>query len=57
MPAFVFMLSYFGLELPVRHPSGAAHYAVDTSQLGASYFVLKVYEQCEHFTRTVATAI
>jgi hypothetical protein len=57
MPAFVFMLSYFGLELPVRDPSGAAHYAVDASQLGASYFVLKVYEQREHFTRTVATAL
>jgi hypothetical protein len=57
MPAFVFMLSYFGLELPVRDPSGAAHYAVDSSRLDGSYFVLKVYEQREHFTRTVATAI
>jgi len=53
MPAYVFVLSYFSLELPVRDHTGAAHYAVDPADFDRSYLVFKIYGQRAHFTQSV----
>jgi hypothetical protein len=56
MPAYTYLLSYFGLALPVRDRSGAAHYAVDAADLGRATVVLKVYGEQSHFKRTFVAA-
>jgi hypothetical protein len=55
MPAYTYMLSYFGLSLPVRDRSGAAHYAVDVSSLPQAYVVFKVYGEADHVQRSLST--
>ncbi len=57
MPAYVFVLSYFSLELPVRDHTGAAHYAVDPADFDRSYLIFKIYGQRAHFTQRVGPVL
>jgi len=45
------VLTVLGADLPIRDPFGLATYAVDGSELGRSYVLLKTYAVSDHFTR------
>jgi hypothetical protein len=55
-PPFIDVFNFFGLELPLRDPYGVAHYAIDPSELGTSYVLLKIYGERDHFKRTLTVA-
>jgi hypothetical protein len=55
-PPLIDVFNFFGLELPLRDPYGVAHYAIDASELGTSYVLLKIYGERDHFTRTLTVA-
>jgi hypothetical protein len=55
-PALIDIRNFFGLELPLRDPYGIAHYAIDPSELGTSYVLLKIYGERDHFKRTLTVA-
>jgi hypothetical protein len=57
IPAPMNIISFAGMELPIRDSYGVAHYDVDGSQIQDSYIVMKVYESGEHFQRRVASRI
>lgn len=56
LPAFANVLSYAGLELPVRDRYGLAHYAVDASRLNRCHVLFKLYGIREHLKRTLVSA-
>ncbi len=49
------IISFTGVDLPIRDNYGVAHYDVDGSDLADSYIILKVYETGQHFRRTVVS--
>ena len=51
------IISFAGVEMPIRDSYGVAHYDVDGSRIQDSYIVMKVYETGEHFQRRVASRI
>jgi hypothetical protein len=51
------IISFVGIDLPIRDAYGVAHYEVDGSDLPHSYVTLKVYETGEHFRRTVVARV
>jgi hypothetical protein len=55
-PPLIDVFNVFGVELPLRDPYGVAHYAVDSSELGTSYVLLKIYVERDHFKRTLSIA-
>ena len=55
-PPLIDVFNFFGMELPLRDPYGLAHYAIDPSELGTSYVLLKIYEERDHFRRTLTVA-
>lgn len=55
-PGLIDVLSFFGLEMPLRDPYGLAHYAVGESELRTSYVLLKIYGERDHFERTLSIA-
>jgi hypothetical protein len=57
IPAPMNILSFAGMEMPMRDSYGVAHYDVDGSQIQDSYIVMKVYETGEHFQRQVTSRI
>jgi hypothetical protein len=57
IPAPMNIISFAGVEMPIRDSYGVAHYVVDGSQIQDSYIVMKVYETGEHFQRRVASRI
>jgi hypothetical protein len=57
IPAITNILSFNGIDLPIRDNYGVAHYDVDGSDLSDSYVILKVYETGEHFRRTVVSRL
>jgi len=57
IPAPMNIISFAGVELPIRDSYGVAHYDVDGSRIQDSYIVMKVYETGEHFQRRVASRI
>jgi hypothetical protein len=57
IPAPMNIISFAGVEMPIRDSYGVAHYDVDGSQIQDSYIVMKVYEAGEHFQRRVASRI
>jgi hypothetical protein len=57
IPAPLNIISFAGVEMPMRDSYGVAHYDVDGSQIQDSYIVMKVYEAGEHFQRRVASRI
>jgi len=57
IPAPMNIISFAGVEMPIRDSYGVAHYDVDGSQIQDSYIVMKVYETGEHFQRRVASRI
>ena len=57
IPPLTDILSYAGVDLPVRDPAGVAHYPVESAALPEAYIVLQVFAPREHFTRTVDVAL
>jgi hypothetical protein len=57
IPSPMNIISFAGVELPIRDSYGVAHYDVDGSQIQDSYIVMKVYETGEHFQRRVGSRI
>jgi hypothetical protein len=57
IPAPQNIISFAGVELPIRDSYGVAHYDVDGSQIQDSYIVMKVYESGAHFQRRVASRL
>ena len=57
IPSPLNIISFAGVELPIRDSYGVAHYDVDGSQLQDSYIVMKVYETGEHFQRRVTARL
>jgi hypothetical protein len=55
-PPLIDVFSFFGLELHLRDPYGVAHYPVNSSELGTSYILLKIYAERDHFKRTLSVA-
>jgi len=57
IPSPLNIISFAGMEMPIRDSYGVAHYDVDGSQIQDSYIVMKVYETGEHFQRRVASRL
>ena len=57
IPSPMNIISFAGVEMPIRDSYGVAHYDVDGSQIQDSYIVMKVYETGEHFQRRVISRI
>ncbi len=57
IPSTLNIISFSGVEMPIRDAYGVAHYDVDGSQIQDSYILLKVYETGEHFRRRVASRL
>ena len=57
IPSPMNIISFAGVEMPIRDSYGVAHYDVDGSDLQDSYIVMKVYETGEHFQRRVASRL
>jgi hypothetical protein len=57
IPSPMNIISFTGVEMPIRDSYGVAHYDVDGSQIQDSYIVMKVYETGEHFQRRVTSRI
>jgi len=57
IPSPMNIISFAGVEMPIRDSYGVAHYDVDGSQIQDSYIVMKVYETGEHFQRRVTSRI
>jgi hypothetical protein len=55
-PPLIDVFNFFGLELPLRDPYGVAGYAIDPSELGTCYVLLKIYRERDHFKRTLSVA-
>jgi hypothetical protein len=55
IPSPMNIVSFAGVEMPIRDSYGVAHYDVDGSQIQESYILLKVYETGEHFQRRVVS--
>jgi hypothetical protein len=55
-PTFTDVLGFYGVDLPLRDRYGIAQYTVDTSKLGTSYILLKLYGERDHFKRSLAVA-
>jgi hypothetical protein len=56
LPAPMNVQGYLGVDLPVRDRYGLAHYAVDQSELGNSYVLLKIYGERDHFKRLLVVS-
>jgi hypothetical protein len=57
IPAPFNIISFTGVDMPIRDSYGVAHYDVDGSQIQDSYFFLKVYETGAHFQRRVVARL
>jgi len=57
IPSPMNIISFAGVEMPIRDSYGVAHYDMDGSQIQDSYIVMKVYETGEHFQRRVISRI
>lgn len=57
IPAPTQIISFIGVDMPIRDAYGVAHYDVDGSQIQDSYFFFKVYETGKHFRRRVASRL
>lgn len=57
IPGPLNIISFSGVDIPIRDAYGVAHYEVDGSQLQDAYIVLQVYEFGEHFQRRVASRL
>ena len=57
IPSPTNIVSFLGIDLPIRDAYGIAHYEVDGSDLPHSYITLKVYESGRHFRRTVISRL
>jgi len=55
LPAAMNIISFNGIDLPIRDAYGVAHYEVDGSDLQHSYIILKIYETGQHFQRRVVS--
>jgi hypothetical protein len=55
IPSTTNIMSFNGINLPIRDAYGVAHYEVDGSDLPHSYIILKVYEAGRHFRRSVVS--
>jgi len=53
-PAFMDVLGFYGIDMPLRDRNGVVNYAIDATTLGTAYVLLKIYGECDHFKRTVA---
>jgi len=51
IPATMSIVTFNGIDMPIRDEYGVAHYEVDGSALSDSYVILKVYEAGRHFRR------
>jgi hypothetical protein len=54
VPAFMNLLSVYGIDMPLRDRNGVVNYEIDASTLSASHVLLKIYGEIDHFKRTVA---
>jgi hypothetical protein len=57
IPGTTNIISFSGLELPVRDPAKATHSEVGSADLAQSYIVMKIYEAGSHFSRTVVASL
>ena len=55
-PGLIDVLSFYGVDLPVRDPQGVVDYPVGAPELETSYVLLKIYGELDHFKRTLAVA-
>ncbi len=55
-PVLINVLSFYGVDLPVRDPQSVIDYPVGASELESSYVLLKIYGELDHFKRTLTVA-
>jgi hypothetical protein len=54
LPAFMDVLGFYGIDMPLRDRNGVVDYEIDASTLSASYVLLRIYAESAHFKRTLA---
>jgi hypothetical protein len=57
LPGPLEIISFTGIDLPIRDSYGIGHYDVDLGDLPDSYIIMKVYEPGQHFRRTVVSRL
>ena len=57
IPSPLNIVSFSGVEMPIRDAYGLAHYPVEGSQIQDSFILLQVYESGHHFQRRVASPL
>ncbi len=57
LPAFMHVLSLYGVDMPLRDRNGVVNYEIDASSLGEAHVLFKVYGESEHFERRLASAV
>lgn len=55
LPASTEPLSRFGVDIPVRDPTGLTHYPLEATQTTALHLLIKVYAVQEHVVRSLLT--
>jgi hypothetical protein len=55
-PPLVDILSFYGVDVPLRDRSGLTHYAIDASSIGSASLVLRFYVELDHIERSVIAA-
>jgi hypothetical protein len=53
VPAFMNVLSLYGIDMPIRDRNGVINYPVDPAGLAGSYVIFKIYGERSHFQRTL----
>jgi hypothetical protein len=55
LPASTTPLNVFGVDIPIRDPSGVTHYPLETAQTTSLDLLIKVYAVQEHTVRSLLT--
>jgi hypothetical protein len=55
LPAATTPLNVFGVDIPIRDPSGVTHYPLEAAQTTALHLLIKVYAVQEHTVRSLLT--
>jgi len=50
-------LNVYAVDLPLHDRYGDTHYAIDASELGSAYVLLKLYGERDHFKRTLTVPV
>jgi hypothetical protein len=55
LPTLTDALNRFGLDIPLRDPTGLTHYPLEAAKIATLQLLIKVYAVQEHAVRTLVT--